>query len=317
MIPAVSPLLLVAAGVLAIAGGAAVLQTFGSRYRVGRLLASTPSVDLAEAQAIAAGGRPRYVMIRGRIDAEDEFEDVNHRPLVFRRTRLQARRGGRWVTFEDSRETVPFEVRDGAIGIAIDAAAIDAGLVVVRRQSIGWAADLADRAPGGMLPDTRVKALVEQLSSVDHATALGVPVPGPAAGDPPLLTAGLGRPLIVTTLAPDEAMRVLAQGSSRPRIAAACFVLGAVLLVAGLAWAGLGAIADRLVGDAVAIALAASPSAAPAGGDPRSAGEGPGLVGQPVLALLAVIAIALAAVVLTTAYVRLTARSERPPPRRP
>ena len=172
MIPAVSPLLLVAAGVLAIVGGAAVLQTFGSRYRVGRLLASTPSVDLAEAQAIAAAGRPRYVMIGGRIDAEDEFEDVNHRPLVFRRTRLQARRGGRWVTFEDSRETVPFEVRDGAIGIAIDAAAIDAGLVVVRRQSIGWAADLADRAPGGMLPDTRVKALVEQLSSVDCFGAL-------------------------------------------------------------------------------------------------------------------------------------------------
>jgi len=315
MIPAVTPLLLVAAGVLAVVGGVAVLQTFGSRYRVGRLLATTPLVDLAEALSIAAGGRPRYVRIDGRIDAEDEFEDINHRPLVFRRTRLEAHRPGRWVTFEDSRETVPFEIRDGALTIVIDGDAIDTGLVVVPRESVGAAADLADRAPSDMLPETRVRATVEQLSSVDHATALGVPTPGTAPGDPPRLTAGLGRPLILTNLAPDEAMRVLAQGSTRPRIAAACFVAGAVLVAAGLAWAGLGAIAATFVGDAVPIALGASPSPPAAGGDPRSSGEGPGLVGQPFLALLAVIAIALLAVIVTTAYVRLTARRDKPTPR--
>jgi hypothetical protein len=49
----VTPLLLIAAGLLAFVGGVAILQTFGSRYRVGRLLASTPSVDLAGAHAIA------------------------------------------------------------------------------------------------------------------------------------------------------------------------------------------------------------------------------------------------------------------------
>jgi hypothetical protein len=312
MIPAVTPLLLIAAGVLAVVGGIAILQTFGSRYRVGRLLATTPSVDLAEALSIAAGGRPRYVRIAGRIDAENEFEDVNHRPLVFRRTRLEAQRAGRWVTFEDSREIVPFEIHEGALAIAIDGAAIDNGLVVVRRESIGAAADLADRAPDGMLPETRVRAIVEQLSSVDHATALGVPAAGNAAGDPPRLTAGLGRPLVLTTLATDEAMRILAQGSSRPRIAAACFLVGGILVVAGLAWAGLGALAARLVGDAVPMALAASPSPPAGGGDPRSSGEGPGLVGEPFLALLAVIGIALVALAVTTAYVRLTARPEKP-----
>jgi hypothetical protein len=311
----VTPLLLVAAGVLAVVGGVAVLKTFGSRYRVGRLLATTPLVDMAEALSIAADGRPRYVRIDGRIDAEDEFEDINHRPLVFRRTRLEAYRSGRWVTFEDSRETVPFEIRDGGLTIVIDGDAIDTGLVVVPRESVGAAADLVDRAPSGMLPETRVRATVEQLSSVDHATALGVPTAGKAPGDPPHLTAGLGRPLILTNLAPDEAMRVLAQGSTRPRIAAACFVAGGVLVVAGLAWAGLGAIAATFVGDAVPIALGASPSSPPAGGDPRSSGEGPGLVGQPFLALLAVVAIALVAVVVTTAYVRLTARPDKPTPR--
>lgn len=53
--------------------------------------------------------------------------------------------------------------------------------------------------------------------------------------------------------------------------------------------------------------LAASPSPDPAGGDPRSAGQGPGLVGDPGFALLAVVAIGLLSVLATIAYVRLTA----------
>jgi hypothetical protein len=53
-------------------------------------------------------------------------------------------------------------------------------------------------------------------------------------------------------------------------------------------------------------ALAASPSPA-SGGDPRSSGQGPGLVGDPAFALLAVAAIGLGSVVATLVYVRLTA----------
>jgi hypothetical protein len=61
---------------------------------------------------------------------------------------------------------------------------------------------------------------------------------------------------------------------------------------------------------AVAIpVLAASPSPSPgSGGDPRSSGQGPGLVGDPLLALLAVVAIGLGALALTLVYVRLTDR---------
>jgi hypothetical protein len=62
----------------------------------------------------------------------------------------------------------------------------------------------------------------------------------------------------------------------------------------------------------VAAAWAASPSPGPAtGGDPRSSGQGPGLVGDPGFALLAVIAIGLGSVVATVIYVRLTAREGR------
>jgi hypothetical protein len=54
--------------------------------------------------------------------------------------------------------------------------------------------------------------------------------------------------------------------------------------------------------------LAASPSPSTVtGGDPRSSGQGPGLVGDPAVALLAVVAIGIGAVLVTLAYVRLTA----------
>lgn len=55
--------------------------------------------------------------------------------------------------------------------------------------------------------------------------------------------------------------------------------------------------------------LAASPSPAGAGGgDPRSSGQGPGLVGDPAFALVAVLAIGVGTVAVTLLYVRLTAR---------
>jgi hypothetical protein len=61
-----------------------------------------------------------------------------------------------------------------------------------------------------------------------------------------------------------------------------------------------------------AIALAADPSESPGGaaGDPRSAGEGPGLVGDPGWALAIVLLIGITALVVTLAYVRLTGPRE-------
>lgn len=54
--------------------------------------------------------------------------------------------------------------------------------------------------------------------------------------------------------------------------------------------------------------MAASPSPGTEGGDPRSSGQGPGLVGDPAFALIAVLLIGLISVLATLAYVRLTAR---------
>ena len=233
------PLVPLVAGVVALVVGVLVLRTYGSNYRVGRLLASTPGVSVAEARDLAAGP-PRYVRITGRIDAEDEFEDDAHRPLVFRRTRLQVRRDARWETFEDGRERVRFEVRDGLEGIVVDDTALDSGLVVVPRESVGTAADVADRVPPGTLDDAAVRLRVEQVSSVEHAIVLGVPSLD-EAGEP-WISAGLGRPLVLTTLEPDEAMRLLTDGGGRrPLAAAACLAGGLGLLVVGGILAVVGA----------------------------------------------------------------------------
>jgi hypothetical protein len=53
--------------------------------------------------------------------------------------------------------------------------------------------------------------------------------------------------------------------------------------------------------------LAASPTpTAAAGGDPRSAGEGPGLVGDPLLAIVIVVGIGVVALAATLLWVRAT-----------
>jgi hypothetical protein len=230
----VTPLLLLALGVVAVAAALALLRSFGPRFRVGRLLATTPAATVEEAVELATRGERRYLRVRGRIDSEQEFEDRDHRPLVFRRTRLAARRGSGWATFEDGREQVPFEVREGLAGIAVDGEALDAGLIVVPRVSEGTAADLADRAPDGVEPGTRVRVMIEQLSSVEHAIVLGVPV---LAGGRATLTSGLGRPLVVTTLEPPEAMRLLTEGrTTTTRTAAALLGTGVGLVAVSLLW---------------------------------------------------------------------------------
>ena len=75
-----------------------------------------------------------------------------------------------------------------------------------------------------------------------------------------------------------------------------------------LAAVGAGAVALAAWLATAALALAATPTPAAEAGDPRSSGQGPGLVGDPLFAVLAVVVIGLTAVLVTTAWIRLTAR---------
>jgi hypothetical protein len=239
IIRAVSPLVPLVAGLIALVAGVLVLRTYGPRYRVGRLLATTPDVTVAQARGMASGP-PHYVRVRGRIDAEDEFEDEHHRPLVFRRTRFQLQRNRRWETFEDDRKRVPFEIREGLDSIAIDDGALDVGLVVIPRESVGTATDLSERVPPGTASTTPARLWIEQVSSVEHAVATGVPVIDEQGL--PRLTAGLGRPLVMTTLEPSEAMRILTEGGrARPLVAVLCLAAGFLLITIAIVLAVVGA----------------------------------------------------------------------------
>jgi len=303
----VIPLVLVGLGLVVLAAGAAILLSFGSRYRIGRLLASAPAVSVGEAVTLAESHQARFVRVQGRIDSDEDFEDTDHQPLVLRRTRFEAGTGlGRWRTLDLRLEAVPFQLNEGLDSIGVDRAALGDGLVVVPRRSVGVVSDLGPPDPAsGLRPDAPARLTVEQISSVEHAIAVGMPALD--FDGRPVMTAGAGRPLILTTLEVPEAMRVLTGGAvGRSRAALAFFVGGGTLLVVGLlAWL-VAAVA------APAAALAASPAASILpGSDTRSAGQGPGLVGDPLLAIGGVLGIALIAVLATLAYVRLTG-SRRP-----
>jgi hypothetical protein len=235
IIAAVSPLVLLVAGVVALVAAWRIRPALGGRYRVGLLLSVAPVVSVGEARLLA-GGPPRYVQVSGRLDSEADFEDEAHRPLVFRRTRLQLEDGSRWVDLDDRRERVPFEVHEGLDSIRIDDSELKEGLVVVVRESVGTAGDVADRVPAGTDPLTPVRLRIEQVSSVEHAIVAGVPRLD-EAGEA-TFSSGLGRPLILATMDRPDALRVLAEGRpARPVIVAGLMIAGIVLVALGLVWA--------------------------------------------------------------------------------
>ncbi len=81
-------------------------------------------------------------------------------------------------------------------------------------------------------------------------------------------------------------------------------IAGGTIAITGVAVG----IAISIVLSCPTIALAASPGPSQPGvGDPRSSGQGPGLVGDPLTAIIIVAAIALLSMAATLAYVRATA----------
>ena len=79
----------------------------------------------------------------------------------------------------------------------------------------------------------------------------------------------------------------------------------AVLLALAVLAVGGVPIAGPVAGAPVVRADSPAPSADTAG-DTRSPGEGPGIAGTPILAILAVLGIGLLTTIVTTAYVRLS-----------
>jgi hypothetical protein len=82
-----------------------------------------------------------------------------------------------------------------------------------------------------MAAETPVALRIEQVSSTDHGTACGVPRPGEAGET--ILGPGLRRPLILTTLEPSEAMRILGAHRRRSLLVATGLLAAGPLVAAG------------------------------------------------------------------------------------
>lgn len=223
---------LMAAAIACLAGTVVLLRSLGPRYRVGRLLASTPVATIDEALELARGPHA-YVRVSGRISSDDEFPDENDRPLVYRRKRLEvADRPGAWRVVADEREAVPFGVETRSSFIGVDEAAIAEGLVAIPREAAGRSSDLPTdigEPLEGVDPDAPARLIVEQLSAVEHATVCGVPLVRDGRA---MLSAGLDRPLVITTLDVPDAIRLLAAPNRRRVLTAAAFLVAAVVLAA-------------------------------------------------------------------------------------
>ena len=234
----IGPLLLLA-GIVSLVAGWWLLRRSGSSWRIGRLLSAAPQRSLAEAQALASDGARAYVRLHGRVDSGEEFPGDDGAPLVFRRRRLQRREarllsGPAWHTFDDERLAVPFGLAERGERVGLDVDALGDGLVVVPRLAEGSAIDVTSVDPAGpaqdMAPETPVRLRIEQVATSDHVTACGVPRLGDDGTV--VLGPGLGRPLVLTTLALDEAMRVLGAEQRRSLVVAAGLLVAAPLAVA-------------------------------------------------------------------------------------
>jgi hypothetical protein len=277
-------------------------------------MAGVAPVTPREALLIGDG---HYLAVSGNIDAAEAFEDESHRPLVYRRERVVIADGATWREIERVVRSVPFVISDDAHSVAIDAAQLGDGLVVIERQWDGSVAELAaahreyqDPESATLVaqlasaaPAAGARVILEQISTLDRGTAAGL-LRGGA-----LTAGGAGQPLVLTTLDRREALRILGSGQ-RASLAAGLLTLlllivGVLLLLAGSA--ALLSEATNGAGAALSPSPAPSPTAASGeSGDARNGGigTGPGGLAGLIGALAAPFAVGALIAVVVSVVVR-------------
>ena len=309
--------LLLASGALLIALSIWSSRRGGTRTRAARLMAGVAPVSPREALLVGDG---HYLAVSGNIDAAEAFEDESHRPLVYRRERVLIADGSAWREIERVVRSVPFVISDGDHSLAIDAAQLGDGLVVIERQWDGSVAELAAAHRDYQNPESAAlvaqlattaptagaRVILEQISTLDRGTAAGL------LRDGALTAGGAGQPLVLTTLDRREALRILGSGQ---RASLAAGLLTLLLLIVGLLLFIIGSAA--LLSEATSGAGAAlSPSPAPSptvgsgeSGDARNGGvaTGPGGLAGLIGALAAPFAVG----ALIAAVVSVVVRARR------
>jgi hypothetical protein len=309
--------LLLASGALLIALSIWSSRRGGTRTRAARLMAGVAPVSPREALLVGDG---HYLAVSGNIDAAEAFEDESHRPLVYRRERVVIADGATWREIERVVRSVPFVISDGEHSLAIDAAQLGDGLVVIERQWDGSVAELAaahrdyqnpESATlvaqlASAAPATGARVILEQISTLDRGTAAGL-LRGGA-----LTAGGTGQPLVLTTLDRREALRILGSGQ---RASLAAGLLTLLLLIVGvlLLLAGSAALLSEATSGA-STALQPSPAPSPTvgsgeSGDARNGGVGTGPGG--LAGLIGALALPFAVGALIAAVVSVVVRARR------
>jgi hypothetical protein len=308
-----NPVALIGAALIAV--GLLLSRRADVRTRAGQLLAGLSPITPTEALRLAAlrGDSAPYLAIKGSVDAAEIFEDEHHRPLVFRRERVSIADEQGWRVIDVAERSLPFVISDPSSAIRIATADLADGLVVVERRWEGSVAELHAAAREYQSPETaalvaaiaasdpsrHARVGLEQISSLDRATAAGQLVDGE-------LRAGAGRPLVVTTLERGEALRLL--GSERrgrlasSTVALALLTLGTLLLLGGIALT----LATPALG---ADAVSPSPTPTPESGDARNGGVGVGPGG--LLGLVVTFALPLLFAAVVVLITRLATRQRR------
>jgi hypothetical protein len=267
-------------------------------------------------------GDGHYLAVSGNIDAAEAFEDESHRPLVYRRERVLIADGSAWREIERVVRNVPFVMSDGDYSLAIDAAQLGDGLVVIERQWDGSVAELAaahrdyqDPASAALVaqlasaaPTAGARVILEQISTLDRGTAAGL------LRDGALTTGGAGQPLVLTTLDRREALRILG-GGQRASLAAGLLTL--LLLITGLLLFVAGSAAlliEATSGAGVTVAPNPTPSPTAASGESGDArnggvGTGPGGLAGLIGALAAPFAVGALIAVIVSVVVRARRRA--------
>jgi hypothetical protein len=312
-----NPIALIGAALIVV--GLLLTRRADVRTRAGQLLAGLSPVSPTEALRLAAlrGDSAPYLAIKGSIDAPEIFEDENHRPLVFRRERVSIADEGGWRVIDVAVRSLPFFISDASSAISVAAADLAEGLVVVERRWEGSVAELHATGREYQSPETaalvaaiaasdpsrHARVGLEQISNLDRATAAGQLVDGE-------LRAGVGRPLVVTTLERAEALRLLG-GEGRGRLASstaalALLALGLLLLLGGIA---LTLASPALVADAASPSPVPAPTPTPESGDARNGGVGVGPGG--LLGLVVTFALPLLFAAVVVLITRLATRQRR------
>ena len=282
-------------------------------------MAGVAPVTPREALLIGDG---HYLAVSGNIDAAEAFEDESHRPLVYRRERVVIADGATWREIERVVRSVPFVISDGDHALAIDAAQLGDGLVVIERQWDGSVAELAaahreyqDPESAALVaqlasaaPAAGARVILEQISTLDRGTAAGM------LRDGALTAGGAGQPLVLTTLDRREALRILGSGQ---RASLAAGLLTLLLLIVGLLLFIIGSAAllseaTNGAGAALSPSPAPSPTAASGeSGDARNGGvaTGPGGLAGLIGALAAPFAVGALIAVVVSVVVRARRRA--------